>query len=330
MSHYHQLTAFDRGRIEVLLKEGLSMRRIAKEIGRSVSTISREIARSVGSTYVAENANQNHILARTNSHKHRNLDNDELRNVVIYGINQKHWSPEQIAGRLKVSTGHSIISANTIYRAIYRNNLGQSVKNHGARGIARALRHRGKTRHTKGYIERRGKIKIPNTIDERPAEAASRSRIGDWELDTVVGRKGGQVLVTMVDRKTRILFSKRAESKKTADVMRTIGSILNSLPTSQIQTLTPDRGNEFSAQDEITNKFNVQFYFPDPHAPWQRGTNENTNGLIREYVPKGTAIEDYSDEYIERMVEQINSRPRKLFGWRSAKEYYLSQVFRLN
>jgi len=330
MSHYHQLTAFDRGRIEVLLREGLSMRSIAKEIGRSASTISREIARCVGSTYEAEDADQKHMLARTKSHKHRKLDNTELRELVIYGINQKHWSPEQIAGRLKISRGHTIISANTIYRAIYRDNLGQPVKSHKARGIARALRHRGKTRHTKGHVERRGKIRIPNTIDERPAEAGCRSRIGDWELDTVIGRKGGQVLVTMVDRKTRILLSKRAASKKTVDVMRIIGSMLDSLPTSQIHTLTPDRGNEFSAQDEITKKFDVQFYFPDPHAPWQRGTNENTNGLIREYVPKGTAIEDYSDEYIERMVEQINSRPRKLFGWISAKEYYLSQVFRLN
>lgn len=112
--------------------------------------------------------------------------------------------------------------------------------------------------------------------------------------------------------------------------MNVIEHIFLQTSSNEIKTVTPKRGKEFSANKRITDEFNVEFYFPDPHAPWKRGTNENTNGLVREYIPKGTAMENYSDDYIELMVKQINSRPRKLFGWRSANEYYLSQVFHLD
>ena len=167
-------------------------------------------------------------------------------------------------------------------------------------------------------------------IHERPVEADERLRIGDWELDTIVGKTGGQVLVTMTDRKTRLLKAHKAASKRMQDVMNVIEHIFLQTSSNEIKTVTPDRGKEFSANKRITDEFNVEFYFPDPHAPWQRGTNENTNGLVREYIPKGIAMENYSDDYIELMVKQINSRPRKLFGWRSANEYYLSQVFHLD
>ena len=112
--------------------------------------------------------------------------------------------------------------------------------------------------------------------------------------------------------------------------MEFIKYIFLQISSNEIKTVTSYRRKEFSANKQTTNAFNVEFYFPDPHAPWQRGTNENTNGLVREYIPKGIAMENYSDDYIELMVKQINSRPRKLFGWRSANEYYLSQVFHLD
>ena len=304
-----------------MLQEHLSMRQIALKLHRSVSTISREIHRCTAINYQAEKAHAAYIRNRKNSHRKRKLDDELLRLEIINDIQEKHWSPEQIAGRLSVDVGYKVISYNTIYRSIYRDNL-MIKKNHGARGIARQLRHRG-------FFEHRGKLPIPHTIHERPVEADERLRIGDWELDTIVGKTGGQVLVTLTDRKTRLLKAHKAASKRTQDVMDVIEQIFLQTPSNEIKTVTPDRGKEFSANKRITDEFNVEFYFPDPHAPWQRGTNENTNGLVREYIPKGIAMEIYSDDYIELMVRQINSRPRKLFGWRSANEYYLSQVFHL-
>lgn len=329
MSHYTQLTAFDRGRIEELLDEHMSMRQIASKLHRSVSTISREIHRYGTNSYRAETAHADYMTSRKNSHRTRKLSDRKLRSEVIQDIQVKHWSPEQIAGRLSVTAGHNVISYNTIYRGIARDNL-MIKKNNGARGIARQLRHHGKTRRRSGYVEHRGKLPIPHTIHERPIDADKRLRIGDWELDTIVGKPGGEVLVTLTDRKTRILKAKKATSKRTRDVMDVLEELLRTTSSKEIQTITPDRGKEFSDNQRITNKFNVEFYFPDPHAPWQRGTNENTNGLVREYISKGAAFENYTDSYIESMVKQIDSRPRKLFGWRSATEYYLSQVFYLN
>ena len=329
MNHYTQLTAFDRGRIEEMLQEHLSMRQIALKLHRSVSTISREIHRCTAINYQAEKAHAAYIRNRKNSHRKRKLDDELLRLEIINDIQEKHWSPEQIAGRISVDAGYKVISYNTIYRSIYRDNL-MIKKNHGARGIARQLRHRGKTRRRRGFFEHRGKLPIPHTIHERPVEADERLRIGDWELDTIVGKTGGQVLVTLTDRKTRILKAHKAASKRTQDVMDVIEHIFLQTSSNEIKTVTPDRGKEFGANKRISDEFDVAFYFPDPHAPWQRGTNENTNGLVREYIPKGIAMENYSDDYIELMVKQINSRPRKLFGWRSANEYYLSQVFHLD
>lgn len=220
MNHYTQLTAFDRGRIEEMLQEHLSMRmrQIALKLHRSVSTISREIHRCTAINYQAEKAHAAYIRNRKNSHRKRKLDDEFLRLEIINDIQEKHWSPEQITERLSVDAGYKVISYNTIYRSIYRDNL-MVKKNHGARGIARQLRHRGKTRRRRGFFEHRGKLPIPHTIYERPVEADKRLRIGDWELDTIVGKTGGQVLVTLTDRKTRLLKAHKAASKRTQDVM---------------------------------------------------------------------------------------------------------------
>lgn len=229
MNHYTQLTAFDRGRIEEMLQEHLSMRQIALKLHRSVSTISREIHRCTAINYQAEKAHAAYIRNRKNSHRKRKLDDELLRLEIINDIQEKHWSPEQIAGRLSVDVGYKVISYNTIYRSIYRDNL-MIKKNHGARGIARQLRHRG-------FFEHRGKLPIPHTIHERPVEADERLRIGDWELDTIVGKTGGQVLVTLTDRKTRILKAHKAASKRTQDVMNVIEHIFCELQVMKLKRL---------------------------------------------------------------------------------------------
>ncbi|MFD1417527.1 IS30 family transposase [Companilactobacillus keshanensis] len=323
MGHYYQITSFERARIEVLSNQHISIRSIASRLNRSPSTICRELSRCKKGCYQAEIAHKDHVTKHTNSHRSRILENDSLRNYVVDKILNHQWSPEQISNSLKRKFGFSIISYATIYRGIYLNNLGIKKKSKDARGLPRKLRHKGKTRHVAGSIERRGKISISNSIHERPELANKRSRIGDWELDTVLGITAGQVLVTVVDRCTRILIAKRAKSRKAKDVEPILIEILESLPKEQRKTLTPDRGKEFSSHVNITSKMEIEFYFPDPHSPWQRGSNENTNGLIREYIPKGYDISTLSDEYIEHVVSEINSRPRKIFNWQSASEVYL-------
>ena len=193
MSHYHQLTAIERGRIESFIQLRVSLRRIALRLHRSVSTISREVRRC-RKEYVAASAQRDYIKKRRACRRCRILTNPVLRATVIRDIEENHWPPEQIVGAYQLAQGTSPFSVVTIYREIHRHNLG-IPKSHGARGIARKLRHRGKTRHTKGYVEKRGKISISHKLVERPVAANNRERLGDWEIDTIVGCDGGEVVV---------------------------------------------------------------------------------------------------------------------------------------
>ncbi|MCD2257535.1 IS30 family transposase, partial [Lactobacillus sp. CC-MHH1034] len=193
-----------------------------------------------------------------------------------------HWSPEEIANRLVVEHHQLQISYNTIYRAIQNGTFDQQNQK-----ATRKLRHRGKTRHAKGYVEKRGKIQISHTIHERPLAANDRTEIGHWELDTMAGKTGRACVVTVVDRKSRYTLIGKAAYKKASAVTEALLKLTSQLPIKLIKTITPDRGKEFTAHQEVTEKTGIEFYFPDAHAPWQRGTSENTNGLIREYLPKG-------------------------------------------
>ena len=158
------------------------------------------------------------------------------------------------------------------------------------------------------------------------AEAQSRARIGDWEADTVAGVVGGEALLTLVDRKSRFLFCVRLE-KKTADNVN--AGMLKALEGQVVHSITPDRGKEFARHAVVTEALGAEFYFPPPYQPWQRGTNENTNGLLREYFPKHQDIAQYPDEYIERVVWELNNRPRKCLQWRTPHEVYFEEVLHL-
>lgn len=194
------------------------------------------------------------------------------------------WSPEQIVGRIQREGSSFRISTTTIYRAIYAGLLDEPNLSRGNRGAIRKLRHRGKSRHTKDYVERRGKIVIRNEISQRPEDANQRDRIGDWEADTVAGRAGKACLLTLVDRKSRFLIGQKCTRKSSDEVTHAIIERLRNQPC---HSITPDRGKEFSQHAIVTETLDqVPFYFPLPHHPWQRGTNENTNGLLREYFPK--------------------------------------------
>lgn len=331
MSLYTHINLKEREAILLGLNNGLTQAAIAKSLGRSKSSVSREISRNGGWRHYSVSDAQNRYQAvREKSRRHRILEDNGIRDFVIHGIVEHHWSPEQIAGRLRYEHSAMQISYATIYRGIYRDNLGAPRKSHGARGLPRQLRHRGKTHKVKGTInERRGRFNDAPSIHERPISAENRSRFGHWEGDTVRGKTGQSALVTLVDRKSRFLLSMRVWKVNADNVKDAMVQLLGCQPNKRVLTVTPDRGSEFARYPELAEALCTKVFFPDPHAPHQRGTNENTNGLIREYFPKSTDLDLQTDDDIAAFVEQLNNRPRKVLGWKTPSEVYMGKKLHL-
>ena len=328
MGHHRHLTLEQREMVKAFHAQGKTITEIAEEIGKDKSTISRELRRNLNhrGRYVACTAQHKYQERRKGCHRKLKLSDEGLFTTVRRLFVDLHWSPEQISERMRLEAGMAVISADTIYRAVYRHLFDLEPLSHGNRGLIRRLRHKGKTRHRKGSVEARGKIRISHLIDERPVSAEKRSRRGHWEGDTVIGAKGKACLVTMVDRKTRFLLCRKAEAKSSSAVGKRILEMFEGQP---LLSITPDRGKEFSNHEELTRDLGVEFYFPLPHHPWDRGTNENTNGLLREYFPKGQDITDVGDEEISFIVDQLNKRPRKCLGFRTPYEVYYSKTLHL-
>lgn len=334
MSHYHHLSIIEREKILVLLAEGQSIRAIARELGRNVSTVCREVTRNSHSEqgYSAAVAEKQYHDRRKTCKRHKLLSSKELHGLVKRLFLEEQWSPEQIANRLVYENSVFSISYPTIYRAIYAGmfDTAEQRRSDGNRGAIRKLRHRGKTRRRKGTVETRGKIVISNRIQERPQEAEDRQIIGHWEADTVAGKTGSACLVTITDRCSRYLLAGRVTKKRSALVADEIISLLSALPRKKRKTITPDRGKEFSTHSDVTKALNgLPFYFPDPHAPWQRGTNENTNGLLREYLPKSFDIALPSVCDIADVIKKLNFRPRKCLDWKTPHEVFFNQLLHL-
>ena len=288
MNLYTHLTIDEREQLFLLHYQGDSIRMIAKVLKRNPSTISRELARNTEKeSYSPTIAQSKYTKRKSNCGRKLLLENTQLKTLIKKLFLNEQWSPEQIAARLKLEKSAHTISFNTIYRAIYRGDFNEKNLSHGHRGAIRKLRHKGKTRHTKTHIENRGKISVTHTIHERPVEATNRSVLGHWEADTVAGKIGKACLVTLTDRKSRYLMSEKINKKISVHVRDSIIDLLSAVPKNKRKSITPDRGKEFSKHREVTEQLDsIPFYFADPHAPWQRGTNENTNGLLREYFPK--------------------------------------------
>ena len=328
MNHYTHLTIEEREEILKYSFLGFSICKIAKILHRNKSTISRELKRNASQGKYSPSMAQSEYSKRRTHCGRKKILNDPVHYEWVRNCFLDHqWSPEEIAGRLEYEKADWSISHNTIYRAIYAGLFDEKNLSHGNRGAIRKLRHRGKSRHTKDYVEKRGKIQISNELKDRPEEANNRSRLGDWEGDTVAGATGKACLVTYVDRKSRFLKCMKIAKKKSALVKEATIQLLKEEP---LCTITPDRGKEFTAHPDITEELNqVQFYFPLPRHPWDRGTNENTNGLLREYFPKGKDLTDIPEEYIQEKVDELNKRPRKCLGYKTPYEVYYSETLHL-
>lgn len=312
MGRYGHLSIEEREEIMCLRREHRGVREIARKIGRDKSTVSRELARnscrrgSRGEFYRASTAQRRYEERRSRCRRPRLLDDPALRALVQRKIVEDRWSPEQVAGRIALETGGRAVSAATIYRAINGRALDTPGMRATGRGMRGHLRHRGKRRRRGGKEERRGRIRVDHELADRPAEADGRSRLGDWEADTVVGRGSGPCLVTMVDRRSGLLEGGRAAAHRAAEVADVEIAALSRQPR---LTVTPDRGKEFADWPRVKEATGAPFYFCAAHHPWEKGSVENANGLLREYFPKGTNFASVTDEEVAKVYAQASQAP---------------------
>lgn len=321
MGYYRHLSAKERELIYLLLEQDFSYAAIGKILNRNKSSICREIKRNTGRNgfYSPSEACDKYRERRKNCHARFCLDDPKLFEFVKDKIFNFQWSPEQIENRLRFENSELSVSYATIYRGFRAGRFDYATPVSVRKG-ARKLRHRGRKMHRNHLQEKRGRFPVSNDIENRPASAQTRAVTGHWEADTVIGKKGKMCLLTLNDRKSRFLIARKAD-RKTAECINR--EMIKAFEGVKVKSITPDRGKEFACHAEVTKALNgAQFYFPKPHQPWQRGTNENSNGLLREYFPKGKDIGDYSSRDVKNAVNKINRRPRKCLNWKTPYEVF--------
>ncbi len=313
---YRQLTLEKRYQISAQKKLGKNQSFIANEIGVHKSTISRELSRNSLPKYSAESA---HVTARIR-HKKKQRKIRLTQPIKVY-IGQKlkeHWSPQQISGRLHVDENLSI-SHETIYQYIYKN-----LRQGGT--LYKYLRHQNKkyTKRSSQY-KTRGQIKGRISIEERPSVVETYSRIGDVEIDTVIGKGHKGAIVTIVDRKSKFSLFKIVKSKQAEPVKNALIDLMQPIKN-HIHTVTSDNGKEFSFHKDVSAALDCGFYFCHPYRSSERGLNENTNGLLRQYFPKGTDFTKITDKQIVQAQERLNHRPRKALGYKTPFEVFFGTI----
>lgn len=312
MPSYNRLTGDDRIALYALKKVGLTQKAIAAQLGVHPSTIGRELKRNTGLRGYRPKQAQRLARARR-AQAHRNRISQATWQSVNEMIEQD-WSPEQISGHLKI-TGAPSVSPEWIYRHIYADkHRGGTLHTH--------LRCQKKRRKRRGSPERRGQIIGRVCITERPEIVETRSRIGDWEADTVIGKQGGAVLVTLAERKSRFSMIIKAENKTAAAVSAAITKAMAPC-AANVHTLTYDNGKEFAYHQAVSDGLQAQGYFAHPYHSWERGLNENTNGLIRQYLPKGKSFDDLTDHDVQVIMDKLNNRPRKCLGFKTPNQVFL-------
>jgi len=301
MRTYTQLTYHQRYHIYTFLKAGLRQTEIAKIVGVHKSTISRELKRNRGKKgYRLKQAHQ-FAIARRDKATPRISDRDWR---MIEELICLDWSPEQISDHCRVEQ-ELHISHEWIYQYIYRD------KHNGGR-LWKHLRCHKKRRKRYGSYEKRGQIPNRVWIDYRPQAVEDRSRLGDWEADTIVGKGRKGAIVTLVDRKSRYLRMGLVKQRTKEMVKKMIVSLLTGFP---VHTITCDNGKEFADHEGIADGLKAEVYFAHPYASWERGTNENTNGLIRQYIPKRTKFSDLTCADMKFVEDRLNTRPRKCLSF---------------
>lgn len=316
------LTLAEREEISRHVVAGQSIRSIASRLGRAPSTISREINRNGGQEKYRANLADQCAWDRARRPKPCKLtENRILANMVANKL-QRQWSPEQISGWLKhLFTGHQEyrVSHETIYRSLYiqaRGTLKKELLEHLRR--TRAMR---RSRHHTQKTDNHGRICDAVSISERPATAEDRAIPGHWEGDLLFGSHNSQI-ATLVERQTRYVMLVKVAGKDTETVVNALISNAGRLSRELYKSLTWDRGKEMAGHKRFTLATDIQVYFCDPKSPWQRGSNENTNGLLRQYFPKGMDLSSYSQEGLDEVARKLNERPRKTLNYQTPAQRF--------
>ena len=321
MATYTRLTMTDREEISRQLATGQSRRAIAAHLDCSPSTVARELTRNKATpqSYRAARAQARAVeRARTPRRPRRLASEPRLRAYVFTRLRQR-WSPEQIAHRLAVEYPHDTtmrISHETIYTYLYVLPRGALKKEL----LAHLRQPRPQRRPRSRNPERRGQIPDMISIEERPAEVADRTVPGHWEGDLIMGQRNASALGTLVERTSRTVLLVPLQGKTAPEVRQAFGRKITTLPAALRRSLTYDQGKEMSEHRLFTEETDVQVYFAHPHSPWERGTSENTNGLLRQFFPKGTDFSQVPRAEIRRVQDLMNGRPRKTLDFRTPAE----------
>lgn len=306
---YKYITMDDRNKIEILHKEGYSARKIASILEYHHSSISRELKRC-SSDYTAFKAHLNYLNRSRNKGRKSKLTQD-IKEIIEKKL-KLSWSPEQIVGRIFPTK----LCFKTIYTWIYKRFLSVSLE---------VLRRKGKSRKPK---ERRGRFNIGTSILKRPKVVKKRIEFGHWELDTVVSSRGKSkgCFATFAEMKTRAYFAIKIPDRSKQSMLEAIYQLTKSLPKGAFKTFTSDRGKEFACYEEVENRLGIDFYFADAYSAWQRGTNENSNGLLREFFPKKTDLARVNEQDLIDAIYKINSRPRKCLAFNTPFECFIEEL----
>lgn len=314
-NEYHHLTKDKRCQIYTLNKRGDSVQTIANELEIHRCTIYRELKRNSGNRgYRFKQANEKAVKRRYAA----SCQKTKMTQKVIFSIKEKlslQWSPVQIAGWLKLQNAYESVSYETIYRYIWTD------KRKGG-SLYKELRHSGKKYNKRGKgMAGRGCIPNRVDIDERPSIVEEKERLGDWELDTIIGTGNSGAIVSMVDRASKVVFLVKT-SGKTAEEIKEALLLRLSLLKPFVHTLTSDNGKEFSKHQDVASALNAEFYFAKPYRSWERGLNEHTNGLVRQYFPKSKRFDEITDDELMEVEILLNNRPRKVLSFLTPIEVF--------
>jgi transposase, IS30 family len=312
---YRQLTPEERYMLAALRRQGLNQSEIARSLGRHRSTVSREVRRNSSRSdgrYRAFTAQE-----RTNGRRSRSRRNQRFTAqdfVLIDELLRRQWSPEQVSGHLARS-GLLSISHETIYRHVWRDKKQGGLLYTHLRGARKRRRKRY------GAYDSRGRLAGKRLIGERPPEVEARERVGHWEADTVAGASSRDCVVTLVERKTGLVLIGKLADRTAGSLSRRAVSLMRRRGA-RFETVTADNGTEFHGYRRIERRTGAVFYFARPYHSWERGSNENANGLIRQYLPKGASMAGLSQHQCNVIARKLNTRPRKRLGFRTPLECY--------
>lgn len=322
---YKHISVEERERIQFGLWNKESIRDIARSLNRGPSSISREIKRNHFSRrrYTPRSAHLRALAKRSSRGRQLRLKNPSIRSYVVAHL-KRGWSPEQISGRLPIEHPGYSISHEAIYQYIYAPvNLNTRLIEQGNPDLRLYLKRRHRVRVNKGG-RRVWRLMNPHkpSIDDRPIEVNERRRIGDWEGDLIVSRKSLTALQSLVDRKTGLLLLNKVDRATAEEMRRAAGHAMSIIPAQAKHTFTLDNGSENACWRDLEKDLGIACYFAHAYHSWERGTNENTNGLVRWYLPKGTDFTHVSDSIIATIQNTLNTRPRKRLGWRTPVEVF--------